>query len=74
MITFRYVFIFSSVSVKFGESESSFLHSDKSLVEGMLISFHTEKIAPSALQNETTIHGLNIYFGPVTTFKRFKID
>ena len=43
MIKFRYVFIFSSVSVKFGESESSFLHSDKSLVEGMLISFHTEK-------------------------------
>ena len=24
MITFRYIFIFSSVSVKFGESESSF--------------------------------------------------
>ena len=45
--------IFSSVSVKFGESESSFCTPTSRLSsEGMLISFHTEKIAP--LQNETT--------------------
>ena len=52
MITFRYILIFSSVSVKFGEWESSLVDPDKSLVEEMLISFHTEKMAP--LQNETT--------------------
>ena len=40
MITFRYIFIFSKVSVNFGETESSLVDRDKSLVEGMLV---TEK-------------------------------
>ena len=38
--------------MKFGESESSLVDPDKSLVEGMLICYHTEKMA--LLQNETT--------------------
>ncbi len=54
MITFRYILIFSSVSVKFGESESSLVDPDKSLVEGMLISFHTEKNGHRC-NNETTV-------------------
>ena len=40
MTTFRYLFLVSDVSVNFGESESSLVDRDKSLVEGMLV---TEK-------------------------------
>ena len=59
--------------MKFGESENSFLHYDKSLVEGMLISFHTEKKYHRCKMKP--LHGLNIYFGPVSfKFKCFKID
>ena len=68
MITFRYMFTFSSVSVKFGNQNP-----DKSLVEGMLISFPTEKMARWRCKVKP-LHGLNIYFGPVSTFKCFKID
>ena len=69
MITFRYVSIFSNVSVKFGELESSLVDPDKSFVKGMLIKqkkWHRCKMKPQ--------HGLNVYFSPVTTFKCFKID
>ena len=55
MITFWYILIFSSVSVKFGESESSLVDPDKSLVEGMLISFHTEKNGTVAKGNRYTV-------------------
>ena len=58
--------------MKFGESESSLVDPDKSLVEGMLISFHTAKKWHRCKMKPQ--HGLNIYFGPVTTFKCFKID
>ena len=52
MITFRYIFLVSDVSVNFGESESSLVDNcDKSLVEGMLV---TEKKEMAPLQNETT--------------------
>ena len=51
MITFRYIFLVSDVSVNFGESESSVVDCDKSLVEGMLV---TEKKEMAPLQNETT--------------------
>ena len=68
MITFRYIFIFSNVSVNFGETESSLVDRDKSLVEGMLVMekrrWHRCKMK---------LHGLNISFGPVTTFKWFRI-
>ena len=55
--------------MKFGESESSLVDPDKSIVEGMLIiqkKWHRCKMK--------SLHGLNVYFGPVTTFKYFKID
>ncbi len=51
MTTFRYIFLVSDVSVNFGESESSLVDCDKSLVEGMLV---TEKKEMAPLQNETT--------------------
>ena len=72
MITFRYIFIFSNVSVNFGETESTLvdrdLDRDKSLVEGMLV---TEK--RKWVRCKMKLHGLNISFGPVTTFKWFRI-
>ena len=51
MTTFRYIFLVSNVSVNFGESESSLVDRDKSLVEGMLV---TGKKEMAPLQNETT--------------------
>ena len=68
MITFRYIFIFSNVSVNFGETESSLVDRDKSLVEGMLV---TEKRKWHRCKMK--LHGLNISFGPVTTFNPFVV-
>ena len=68
MITFRYIFLFSNVSVNFGASESSVVDRDKSIAEGMLV---TEKWKWHRCKMK--LHGLHIYFGPVTTFKWFKI-
>ena len=53
--------------MKFGESESSLVDPDKSLVELMSITetkWHRCKMK---------LHGLNIDVGPVTTFNCFKI-
>ena len=58
MITFRYLFIFSNVSVNFVESESSLVDPDKSLVERVLV---TEKRKWHRCKMK--LHGLNIYFG-----------
>ena len=69
IITFRYVFLFSNASVNFGESESSLVDRDLSLAEGMLV---TEKRKWHRCKMK--LHDLNIYFGPVTTFKWFQID
>ena len=66
MITFRYIFIVSNVSVKFGESESCLVDPDKSLVEGMLI---TEKMEHCKMKLQ--VYGLNIYFAPVKLFYIF---
>ena len=49
--------------MNFGESESSLLDPDKSLGEGMLV---TEK---RKWHCKMKPRGLNICFGPVTTFK-----
>ena len=54
--------------MNFGETESSLVDRDKSLVEGMLV---TEKRKWHRCKMK--LHGLNINFGPVTTFKWFKI-
>ena len=56
--------MFSNVSVNFGETESSLVDRDKSLVEGMLV---TEKRKWHRCKMK--LHGINISFGPVTTFK-----
>ena len=64
MITFRYIFLVSDVSVNFGESESSLVDRDKSLVEGVV----TEKRKWHRCKMK--LHDL---FGPVTTFTWFKI-
>ena len=50
MITFRYIFLVCDVSVNFGESESSLVDRDKSLVEG--VGYGKKEMTP--LQNETT--------------------
>ena len=56
MITFRYIFLVSNVSVNFGESESDLVDRDKSLVGGPACRGHVgygkKEMAP--LQNETT--------------------